>query len=187
MDGMPGSSVWFEVPFIAVTEKAPMPCTTRKSEHFQSGIQSCASSGGDTTPQFPRQLRVLVVDDVKMLSFKLRSCGHVVDFAMNGEAGLQKMIASSSNLDVVIMDYQMPVMDGIESTRRFREWGRVMLSERGGRRLPIICSSANCSGAAMVMASAAGVDSFLSKPFDLAALSAALRKAQTPSPAQRTD
>jgi CheY-like chemotaxis protein len=191
MDGMPGSSVWFEVPFMAVTEQAPVPCSTRNSEHFESVIQSCARSGGDTMSQIPQKLRVLVVDDstavVKMLSFKLRSCGHVVEFAMDGEEGLQKMIACSSKLDVVIMDYQMPVMDGIESTRRFREWERVMLPERGGRRLPIICSSANCSGTALALASAAGVDSFLSKPFDLAALSAALRKAQTPSPAQRTD
>ena len=191
IDGMPGSSVWFEVPFMVVTEQNPVPCTTRISEHFHSEIQICAPSRDENTSQTPHRLRVLVVDDstavIKMLSFKLRSCGHVVDFAMNGEEGLQKMISGSTDLDVVIMDYQMPVMDGIESTRRFREWERIMLSERGGRHLPIICSSANCSGTALVLALAAGVDSFLSKPFDLAALSAALETAQTQNPFVRLD
>ena len=140
-------------------------------------------------------LNVLIVDDsmavVKMLSNKLMSFGYNVTTAKNGLEGLEKMISACSELDLVIMDLQMPVMDGIEATRKYRENERekeimqeklnsLRLADSSShipikrRRLPIICSSANCSGEAGLRAIEAGVDSFLPKPFNMLALTAAL-------------
>lgn len=56
----------------------------------------------------------------------------------------------------------MPVMDGIEATRRYREIERKDISRK---RLSIICSSANSGGETEAQAVAAGVDAFLPKPF----------------------
>ena len=199
VNGQPGSSFWFEFPFLPIQEPTL----------FLRGMSRSISSTAKGEPSFTLlvdddddgivPLHVLIVDDsiavVKMLSNKLMSFGYLVTTAKNGAEGLEKMISSHSKLDLVIMDLQMPVMDGIEATRKYRENERerdrmlqksdsfrkfdsmspIMSKQR--RRLPIICSSANCSGEAGLRAIEAGVDSFLPKPFNLLALTAALKEA----------
>jgi CheY-like chemotaxis protein len=183
-DGKHGASFWFEIPHQEVDEKiqntAPGVSKMQLLLPMNAQSEECQS------------LNVLIVDDsiavVKMLSNKLRSCGHRVTTAKNGAEGLEKMIATSEELDLVIMDLQMPVMDGIEATRRYRERERefqrlddldhnIPRGLRKVRHLPIICSSANCNGEAELRAVAAGVDSFLPKPFNMDALSIALKEA----------
>ena len=93
--------------------------------------------------------------------------------ACNGAEGLEKMIKMVGKLDVVFMDIQMPVMDGIEATKRYREVER---NYGLGQHLPIICSSANSGGEAEELALAAGVDSFLPKPFTTAILLGVIEK-----------
>jgi CheY-like chemotaxis protein len=191
-DGQPGSSFWFEVPYdpessppsISEETVAEETDSDKSSSHLKLQLPS-------PLPMLPGQLEdshpltVLVVDDsiavIKILSNKLRSFGHRVETAKDGAEGLQKMISMGKELDLVIMDLQMPVMDGIEATRQYRAWESETdaaesnsSKERRNKRLPIICSSANCGQRTMVTAMAAGVDSFLPKPFDIAALSSAL-------------
>ena len=118
-----------------------------------------------------RPLRILIVDDsaavVKMLSKRLNKIGHSTFLACNGADGLRLMINMKNSLDLVVMDMQMPVMDGIEATKRYR---KIEIEDSDRRYLHIICSSADCTGKAEALALAAGVDSFLPKPFTTAAL-----------------
>ena len=81
--------------------------------------------------------------------------------------GLKLMIDMKNFLDLVVMDIQMPVMDGIEATKRYRKIER---DDSDRRYLHIICSSADTSGKAETLALSAGVDSFLPKPFTATAL-----------------
>ena len=122
-----------------------------------------------------RPLKILIVDDsvpvVKILDNKLTAIGHDVLTSFNGADGLKIMLEMKNQLDLVIMDIQMPVMDGIEATKRFREIER---EDTNTPRLPIICSSANSGGELESLALLAGVDSFLPKPFTTAVLSAAI-------------
>lgn len=149
-DGQQGSSFWFEFPY------QPGACVN---------VQLIRPLEALTKPR--KSLRILLVDDclsvVKVLSKKLETYGHHVVTAKNGAEGLNKMVNMNSDLDLVIMDVQMPVMDGIEATRLYRE----MEGKEGLTHFPIICSSANADSDTRQRAIAAGVDTFLSKPFDM--------------------
>jgi signal transduction histidine kinase/CheY-like chemotaxis protein/HPt (histidine-containing phosphotransfer) domain-containing protein len=74
-----------------------------------------------TSEHHARPLRVLVVEDNsvnRMLARRfLEEDGHAVDFAINGEEATRRVIGHESDFDVVLMDIQMPVMDGVEATK----------------------------------------------------------------------
>ena len=164
-DEKEGSTFWFSFPY------RPDPL-----EELEKGV----------TPKVPtpygeyseKCLNILIVDDsesvVKILSRKLVSAGHCVFTACNGAVGLEMMTDMAGRLDVVFMDIQMPVMDGIEATKRYREIERLSGT---GLRLPIICSSANSAGEVEYLALSAGVDSFLPKPFTTASLLSVIERA----------
>ena len=151
-DGKEGSTFWFSFPY-----------RPDIGEDVEKGSLMDSFS---VPSDLRKSLDILIVDDstsvVKILSNKLMRAGHRVVTASNGAAGLEKMIAMRGRLDVVFMDIQMPVMDGIEATKRYREIERL---HNTGQHLPIICSTANSGGEAENLAMAAGVDSFLPKPF----------------------
>ena len=106
----------------------------------------------------PRK-RVLVVDDVPenraMLTDFLGTLGFDIAEAENGEEGLKR--ASEVRPDVVLMDGMMPVMDGLEATRRLRQ-------TPGFEELPIIGVSASASGSDAAAHLTAGANAFLTKP-----------------------
>lgn len=108
----------------------------------------------------PRR-RILVVDDVaanrEMLVELLGEMGFATQEAINGQDALDKV--QSTPPDLVLMDLAMPVMDGLEATRRIRETDV-------GKALPVIALSANASHAHREQAMAAGATLFMSKPFD---------------------
>ena len=74
------------------------------------------------------ELRVLLTDDapsiLKVCNRMLRSNGHAVQTAVNGHQSLEKLkiYYANNECDVLLTDLQMPVMDGIECTKRFRAW-----------------------------------------------------------------
>lgn len=133
------------------------------------------------------KLSILIVDDspsvCKILSKMIRKMGHQVTVAENGLDGLNEMVKSWDQLDLVLMDIQMPIMDGVEATKRFRAYEKQYsidlsattvglttttatdISTGNDIRLPIICSSANDCQATLDLAIAAGLDGFLPKPF----------------------
>jgi CheY-like chemotaxis protein len=119
-------------------------------------------------PPAPAPRRVLIVDDNdlnRLLGQKLLEReGHSVEVACDGGEALA-MIARGAP-DVVLMDLQMPGLDGLETTRELR---------RRGSAVPVIALTANAVQGDRERCLAAGMDGYLPKPLDLAALRATLR------------
>jgi two-component system sensor histidine kinase/response regulator len=125
--------------------------------------------------------RVLVVEDnpVNQLVAEgmLGRLGYQVSLAGDGRSALAQV--STERFDIVLMDCQMPGMDGFEATRCIRT------AERGERHIPIIGLTAHASAEAREACLKAGMDDFISKPYTLDELGAALtRWSGQPEPAQ---
>lgn len=97
----------------------------------------------------------------------LTAAGFELDIASNGREAVEQF--KQKPYAAILMDVQMPEMDGLEATRRIRE-------ELQGRPLPIIAMTANAMKSEEDACRAAGMDDFVSKPVDRAALFQALRK-----------
>jgi two-component system, sensor histidine kinase and response regulator len=119
----------------------------------------------------PRRLRVLLAEDNPtnqlLASALLRKQGHEVVVAGNGKealvaletSGEWRADSSAVPFDVVLMDVQMPEMDGIETT------GRIRALEQGrSRRLPIVAMTAHAMKGDRERCLAAGMDGYMSKP-----------------------
>ncbi len=108
-----------------------------------------------------RRLRVLVAEDDRInqmvVEEMLKVLGCEVVVTDDGEAACAA--ARAEAYDLVFMDCHMPVMDGLEATRRIRE-----ASTRGGPRLPIIALTADSLASDRERCLAAGMDDFLTKP-----------------------
>jgi len=113
--------------------------------------------------------RVLVVDDElqirRSLRVTLRTNGYDVDEAATGEAAIDAVAVRPPEL--IILDLGLPDVDGVEVTRRLREW----------TRLPIIVLSAMGDDEAKVRALDAGADDYVTKPFSVPELLARMRVA----------
>jgi signal transduction histidine kinase/CheY-like chemotaxis protein len=122
-----------------------------------------------------RQLQVLLAEDnpVNMLlaSTLLRREGYSVSTASNGEDVLQAL-SGSTRPDLVIMDVEMPILDGLEATRCIRR----KEADRGLPRLPILALTANVQRSDIEACLEAGMDGYLSKPFDRDALDEAISR-----------
>ena len=116
--------------------------------------------GGDALPTFSGQ-RVLVVDDNEvnlMIAGEILSqAGLEVETAENGAQALECL--QRGHFDIVFMDMQMPVMDGLEATRRIR-------SQTDKARLPIVAMTANALAADRDLCLQAGMDDVLTKPIE---------------------
>ena len=127
-------------------------------------------------------VRVLLAEDnvvnQEVAVSLLESLGCQVTSADNGEAAVSKLTAGSH--DVVLMDCQMPRMDGFDATRAIRCHER----EAGTGRIPIIALTANAMRGDRERCLAAGMDDFVSKPFRLDELRRTLERwvAQAPPP-----
>jgi CheY-like chemotaxis protein len=110
-------------------------------------------------------LKILLVEDTisiaKMCMLLLKRDGHDIHHAVNGADAISKIHAFSP-FDCVIMDIQMPIMDGLEATRKIRE-----AEIDSNCRQFIIGCSANSDNQTILDAQQAGVDTFMSKPFSL--------------------
>ena len=115
-------------------------------------------------------LRVLVAEDnevnQKVVSRMLERLGHHAEVAVNGREALER--AKAGTFDLVLMDCQMPEMDGWEATARIRA------ALAGRRRIPILALTANASDADRQRCLDAGMDAHLSKPLKLERLAEAL-------------
>jgi CheY-like chemotaxis protein len=118
------------------------------------------------------RFRVLVVDDNEVnrqvMGLILDSVGIDHDAAEDGLQGFEA--ATTGGFDLVLMDLQMPVMDGFESMRRIRAWE----AETGRSRMPIYVVSANCLQEHVDAGVAAGADGHLNKPVSVPQLLAVL-------------
>ena len=114
-------------------------------------------------------LNILVVDDEpairRFLRASLSAYGHVTTEVASGEEALKA--AAVGHLDVIILDLGLPDIDGIEVTRRLREWAQI----------PIIVLSVREHEDDKIAALDAGADDYLTKPFGIGELMARIRVA----------
>ena len=150
-----GALFWVELPLHASRPAAPEPQAPRPTE-----------------PSPGRSLRVLVVDDVaanRMVArAMLTGAGHQVDAAVDGSEALEAV--GRTAYDVVLMDVQMPVMDGLEATRRIRALPPPRC------RTPVLAVTASALPEQIAACHAAGMDDHLAKPVDRASLLAAVAR-----------
>jgi TMAO reductase system sensor TorS len=126
-----------------------------------------ALNGGPPMLGFGRPLRILLVEDnlvnQKVAVAMLKKRGHNVTTASNGQEGLDA--ASREAFDVVLMDVQMPVMNGWEATAAIRARER-----ESGTHLPIIAMTAHALREDIDKCGAVGMDGYVSKPFQVETL-----------------
>jgi CheY-like chemotaxis protein len=120
-----------------------------------------AADNGNTT--HVSGLKILVVDDDemnrRMMRLLLTRDGHDVQLAVNGMEALEAI--KNQKFDVVFMDLQMPIMDGLEASNRIREW------ENGGLRTYIVALTASYLPEEGNLLFEAGIDNYISKPFEV--------------------
>lgn len=146
-----GSTFTFSLPLKAVEVSVCTPDTS-----------------GPSSTQIQSTLNVLVVDDVQqnveLLSLLLTRAGHQVDTATDGEQALEKM--ESTSFDVVLMDLQMPKLDGLEAAKQRRKFER----EHQLPPTPIIALTASVLVQDKHAAQQAGMEGFANKPVDFGTL-----------------
>ncbi len=118
-------------------------------------------------------LDILAVDDnplnLRLVVILLERAGHRVAVAEDGAAAVQRVAAGG--IDAVMMDVQMPGMDGLEATRRIRALGTA------AARVPIIAVTANAQRRHLDACRSAGMDAVVTKPIDASTLLATLSEA----------
>jgi signal transduction histidine kinase/DNA-binding response OmpR family regulator/HAMP domain-containing protein len=131
---------------------------------------------GEAAPEraLPDELSILLVDDnrinLKVGSKILKKIGFAADTAGNGQEAIDRCAAA--DYDVVLMDIEMPGMDGLAASASIRD------AAAGGRRPFIVALTANAMVSDRESYLAAGMDDYLSKPINEAALIDSLRAAE---------
>ena len=140
----------------------------------QEEASEAAAAGKDEDQLMPDEIRgsrILVVEDNEMNQEVARSiledAGFIVEVAENGKAGLE--MVRNGHFDLVLMDMQMPVMDGLTASREIR-------SLEGYEQLPILAMTAYAMQSDKERCLEAGMNDYLAKPIDLKELWKLLRK-----------
>jgi len=143
-----GSLFWFELPVVPI----------------EASRRQIASKTVSTKGRVRFSGRVLVAEDnpinFEVVREMLERVGLAVDHAPNGEIAVH--LAGSTRYDLILMDMQMPQMDGLEATRRIRG--------RGLMELPIVGLTANAFASDRDACLAAGMNAFVAKPINRAKL-----------------
>ena len=166
----------------ALDAAAVLPKPVRASELFNT-LVAIASDGGQRSlmPHFMRRksraalpnfaARILVAEDnpvnQEVATGILETLGCAVVTAPNGRSAFRQFTEES--FDLVLMDCEMPVMNGIDATRRIREHEllvQALPDHKHKRRTPIIALTAHGLNEVRAECLAAGMDDFLVKPFD---------------------
>lgn len=155
-----GSRFWFRIP-----AELPLDAASRPADAAQREI--------GTIPELAGYL--LVAEDnpcnQKVITALLGKLGVRSECVGNGQQAIDAL-RQGRRPDLLLMDVQMPVMDGIETTRRIRQWER----EIGRDAVPIIALTAGAFEEDRQRCQAAGMDDFLTKPIHAQELTAALVK-----------
>jgi CheY-like chemotaxis protein/HPt (histidine-containing phosphotransfer) domain-containing protein len=142
--------------------------------------------GPEATPTPPpagnqRPLHILLAEDNKVNQTLavaiLTKRGHAVTVANNGQEVLDRLAAADGDVDLILMDVQMPDMDGLTATERIRE-AEVDLV----RRLPIIAMTAHAMAGDRERCIEAGMDDYVSKPINPNDLFEAIARVVTGGP-----
>jgi CheY-like chemotaxis protein len=162
-DGVVGRGATFH--FTIVSEVA---------DEREASAEPQATSASDDRPLAVRlPLRILLTEDVavnrKFALLALEDLGYTADVAVNG----QEAVAATHQqpYDVILMDVQMPIVDGLEATRRIRT------GQNRSARSYIIAMTANAMQGDRELCLEAGMDDYISKPVYMEELQAALERA----------
>ena len=140
-----GSTFWFTLPFMLSN------LSSRKTNDAAS-----------SHPERFTGLHVLVAEDnlinLRIVDFQLRKMGFLADLVMNGMEALEKYAAHP--YDLIILDIQMPVLDGYQTAKKIREGEKI-----SGGHIPIIALTANAMKGDREQYLEAGMDEYVSKPF----------------------
>ncbi|MBD2092805.1 response regulator [Microcoleus sp. FACHB-1515] len=147
----------------------------------QNGIASLRSSAPSSSDSIAQSLRVLVAEDnvvnQKVIIHLLKRLGYQADLVKNGHEVLAALHDASQPYDVVLMDVQMPEMDGITATQEIcKRWLQ--------NRPRIIAVTASATQGDYRDCLEAGMDDYLSKPIDIDSLKQALSCCPARSPAE---
>jgi len=153
-----GSRFWFDITLGTVPDDAALPPAVAAPK-----VERLRRLDG---------VRLLVVEDNalnRQVAFELLDAeGALVDLAEGGQQGVDMATDPAQAYDAVIMDVQMPDVDGLAATRRIRAMARLA-------QLPIMAMTANVAPADRDACLAAGMDSHIGKPFDIDEVVARLR------------
>jgi len=157
------------------TESKPKAAAPKARDFAASVEKLPARPQPDKAKVKERDLKVLIVEDnlvnQRVLMKQLRNIGFVVHVANHGGEALEKLqqsrfwhqpVADAIELSVVLMDQEMPVMDGLQCTKRIREWqkdGKLV------RHVPIIAVTANARAEQIAQLLAAGMVSVVCRAF----------------------
>ncbi len=165
-----GGKIWIEPSTgIGVTFSFTFPVELNAAESRRLVDQSEEPEGKEPPVE---SLNILLVEDNplnrKLTAAQLKKLGHRSVFAQDGREGIR--LLELEDFDLVIMDLQMPVMDGYEASRRIRA------GEAGenNRNLPIIAVSADASSMARERCAIAGMNDYFSKPIKMDTLKNAI-------------
>jgi PAS domain S-box-containing protein len=129
-----------------------------------------------------RHVRVLLAEDNavnrRLVTVLLEKHGHLVETVENGRLAVDRV--GTGGIDIVLMDVQMPVMDGLEATAAIRQW-----EATSGTRVPIIALTANAMKGDREACLAAGADGYMPKPINSAELFALIDSLTAPTDASR--
>ncbi|MEZ6125067.1 MAG: response regulator [Planctomycetaceae bacterium] len=159
----------------------------------QSGLLDaiCTVFGGGPVLDSPEQvieitsqpLKVLVAEDIaanrKVVEAILTRRGHSVTTAQNGRDAIERH--QSETFDAILMDVQMPIMDGMQAVRAIRD------SEPSGTHIPIIAMTAHAMRGDREACLSAGMDAYISKPLNSALLLQTLESLAQRQPASKTN
>jgi len=176
-DGESGGSALFAAILAKPLRRAQLFACVSRAMTMQPESAAAAASPGSTHNNGPPAVvapKVLLVEDNavnrEVAVGMLESLGCTTDTAANGRLAIEAM--SCSTYDVVLMDCQMPVMDGLTATEEIRRREQ----SSGAPHIPIVALTANAMDGDRERCLARGMDDFLSKPFTRQQLATLLRR-----------
>lgn len=161
-----GTTVWVEIPF-PLSRSPARPV----GEKGRPAVRTAGPHGSGEPPAIRPGCRVLVVEDHpvnQLLARRLLTAeGLTVDIAINGQEAVERVYTTA--YDLVLMDVQMPIMDGNEATSAIRRDPKF-------RGLPIVAMTANAMREERQLSLEAGMNGYLTKPIERSALRDVLRQ-----------
>lgn len=167
-----GSTFWFELPLNAVVMSADAPVAV-------PGVDLAPGAGVPAPAPERSGLSVLLVEDnvvnQTLARALLKRMGHTVTSVNNGQEAVQAVAVQA--FDIVLMDCQMPVMDGFEATRRIRA-GEAGQAQAG---VPIVAMTANAMVGDRELCLECGMNDYVTKPIQVPLLKEAMARSARPA------